>query len=97
MPAPISPPIAKGPLGSDLPAYLSNGVLGLRLRETIVQSGMALVSGFTGVHPERGIEGIAQAPFPFGVDLGVDGVWASDAPHAVEPVDQAHDFETGEL
>ncbi|AYV47704.1 glycoside hydrolase family 65 protein [Caulobacter flavus] len=97
MPAPASPPSAKGPLGNDLPAYLSNGLIGLRLRETVVHSGMALVSGFTGVHPERGIEAIAQAPFPFGLDLAVDGVWASDAPHAVEPIDQAHDFATGEL
>lgn len=94
---PISPPPAKGALGNDLPAYLSNGVIGLRLRETVVHSGMAVVGGFVGVHPERGVEAIARAPFPFGVDLAIDGVWASDAPQAVEPVEQVHDFATGEL
>lgn len=94
---PISPPPAKGALGNQLPAYLSNGLIGLRLRETVVGGGMALVGGFVGVHPERGVEAIAQAPFPFGVDLAVDGVWASETPQAVDPVEQAQDFATGEL
>ena len=94
---PISPPPAKGPLNGELPAYLSNGLIGLRLRETVVHSGMAVIGGFAGVHPERGIEAIAHAPYPFGLDLGIDGVWASDAPQAVEPLEQAHDFATGEL
>ncbi|MBO9707308.1 MAG: glycoside hydrolase family 65 protein [Caulobacter sp.] len=94
---PISPPPAKGARGAELPAYLSNGLIGLRLRETVIQSGMAVISGFVGVHPERGVEAIAQAPFPFGVDLAVDGVWSSDAPQAVEPLEQVQDFATGEL
>ena len=94
---PISPPPAKGALGDALPAYVSNGLIGLRVRETLTGGGMALLAGFVGVHPERGVEAIAQAPFPFGVDFAVDGVWASDAPQAVEPVEQAHDFATGEL
>lgn len=94
---PISPPPAKGALGKELPAYLSNGLVGLRIRETLIGGGMAVVGGFVGIHPVRGVEAIAQAPFPFGVDLAVDGVWASDTPQAVDPVDQAHDFATGEL
>lgn len=94
---PISPPPAKGALGNDLPAYISNGLIGLRLRETVIGGGMAVISGFVGIHPERGIEAIAQAPYPFGVDLAVEGVWASDTPQAADPIEQVHDFATGEL
>lgn len=55
---PISPPPAVGPRGSDLPAYLSNGMIGLRVRENPLEAGMCIVSGFSGEHPERLVEGL---------------------------------------
>jgi trehalose/maltose hydrolase-like predicted phosphorylase len=94
---PISPPAARGARGTDLPAYLSNGVIGLRVRENPLQTGMATLAGFVGEHPERGIEALALAPYPLGGDLAVDGVWIGDAPEGVDLIDQAHDFATGEL
>src|SRR4051812_21273339 len=94
---PISPPIETGPRGMDLPAYVSNGLIGLRIPETPLAGGMCIVSGFVGEHHERRIQAAAPAPYPLGADLAIDGLWASEAPGSVTPLDQAYDFATGEL
>lgn len=94
---PISPPVERGARGRALPAYVSNGVIGLRVRENPLQSGMCIVSGFVGEHHEKRIEAAAAAPYPLGGDIAIDGLWSADWPGSVEPVDQAYDFETGEL
>jgi trehalose/maltose hydrolase-like predicted phosphorylase len=94
---PIDPPVARGPRGRDLPAYVSNGLVGLRVRENPLSDGMAIVSGFTGEHHERHVEAAAAVPYPLGGDVAIDGLWASEQPECVEPIDQAYDFSTGEL
>lgn len=94
---PLSPPRARGNRGKDLPAYVSNGVIGLRVRENPFHAGMAIVAGLTGEHPERRIEAIAAAPYPLAGDIALDGLWMSDFPTEVVLVDQAYDFETAEL
>ncbi len=95
---PISPPTAVGSGGRfELPAYVSNGLVGLRIPELPLIDGFAMVSGFSGEHPEKGIEAAARAPFPLGGDLVLDGVALSSATYRVEIVDQAHDFASGEL
>lgn len=94
---PISPPAARGPRGADLPAYVSNGLIGLRVRENPWQAGMCIVSGFVGEHHEKRVEAAAAGPWPLGGDIALDGLWASDQPQAVEPLEQAYDFATGEL
>ena len=94
---PISPPPARGPRGADLPAYVSNGLIGLRVRESPLQAGMCIVSGFVGEHHEARVEAAAAGPYPLGGDIALNGLWASDQPEAVEPLDQAYDFATGEL
>ena len=94
---PISPPPARGPRGADLPAYVSNGLIGLRVRENPLQAGMCIVSGFVGEHHEVRVEAAAAGPYPLGGDIALDGLWASDQPQAVEPLEQAYDFATGEL
>ena len=93
----ISPPPAQGPRDGALPAYVSNGLIGLRVREVPLVAGMALVSGLAGEHPEREIEAGAEAPYPLAGDLGVDGVWLHDQPWAIRDLSQAYDFATGEL
>ena len=60
-------------------------------------AGLTLLSGYSGEHPQRRIEAIAVAPYPVAGDIQLEGVWLSDATHAVTVVDQAYDFETGEL
>ena len=97
MSIPISPPPVQGGAGDELPAYLSNGVIGLRVRDNPLTTGMTLVSGYTGEHPRHGIEAAAVAPYPVGCDLRLGGVWLSDAPQRAQILDQAYDFATGEL
>ena len=97
MTTPISPPPVQGGGRNELPAYVANGVMGLRVRAMPLIGGLSLVSGYTGEHPERGIEAIALAPFPVAGDIQLAGVWLSDSPHAVTVVDQTYDFGSGEL
>lgn len=59
---PLSPEPVSGPRDGDLPAYLGNGLIGIRVREVPLFTGMVLVSGLVGAHPERGIEAAAAAP-----------------------------------
>jgi hypothetical protein len=93
----ISPAAVQGGSQGELPAYLSNGVIGLRVRDSPLTAGMALVSGLTGRHPIRKIEAAALAPYPLAVDFAVDEVWMSDALHALRIIEQAYDFKTAEL
>ncbi|MBV8426946.1 MAG: glycoside hydrolase family 65 protein [Hyphomicrobiales bacterium] len=97
MDRPINPRPVKGGAGKDLPAYMSNGLVGLRIRDNPLVAGMTLLSGFSGEHPERKIEAAALAPYPIAGDISLDGVWMSDAPQCVRLVDQAYDFSTAEL
>ena len=97
MPHPESPPPITEYRPDFLPAYVSNGVVGLRVREMPLSAGMMLVSGYTGEHPIRRIEAAATAPYPCAGNLKVNGVWLSDMPHLVEVIDQSYDFSCGEL
>ena len=80
---PISPPPVKGGGRNELPAYVANGVVGLRVREMPLAAGLTLLSGYSGEHPQRRIEAIAVAPYPIAGDIQLGGVWLSDAAHAV--------------
>jgi trehalose/maltose hydrolase-like predicted phosphorylase len=97
MDAPISPPPVVGGGRNELPAYVSNGLLGLRVRDNPLVAGMTLVSGFSGEHAVRRIEAAARAPYPVAGDVCLNGVWMSEAPQAVAVIDQAYDFSMAEL
>ena len=71
---PINPPIVTASGAGEPPAYLSNGLIGLRVRELPLAAGMALLSGYSGEHPERRIEAAATAPYPIADDVG-NTVW----------------------
>lgn len=94
---PINPPTAYGDLGDELPAYVANGLIGLRVRPMALRAGMALISGYSGQHPVRRIEAAANAPYPLAGDLGLGGSWLSDADSAVSDLQQDYDFGSGEL
>ena len=94
---PLSPSIAKGGGTKELPAYLSNGVIGLRVRDNPLAAGMALLCGYAGLHPEKKIEAAAVAPYPLTGNLALNGVWLSDQPNRLTVIDQAYDFANGEL
>lgn len=95
--APLSPPRVSTTGTKELPAYLSNGLIGLRVVDIPLFPGIVMVNGFSGLHPVMQIEAAANAPYPLAGDLAVNGVWLVTAPHLVEFIDQAYDFETGEL
>jgi len=94
---PINPSIAKGGGNKDLPAYVANGVVGLRVRDNPLAAGMALLCGYVGLHPDKKIEAAAVAPYPLAANLALNGVWLSDQPNRLTVIDQAYDFANGEL
>ena len=97
MSTPISPPpVTKGGRG-DLPAYLSNGLVGIRVLDIPLLPGVVLVNGFSGLHPTAQVESTAQAPYPLAGDIAIDGVWLGAAPNQSNFVDQRYDFSNGEL
>ena len=97
MSGPLNPPVIKGSGKAELPAYLANGVVGLRVRDNPLAAGMALLCGYSGLHPEKKIEAAAVAPYPSAANLALNGVWLSDVPHQLRVIDQAYDFASGEL
>jgi trehalose/maltose hydrolase-like predicted phosphorylase len=97
MSEPLSPaPVTAGGTG-DLPAYLSNGLIGLRVLDVPLLPGIVLVNGFAGMDPGVQVEAAASAPYPIAGDLALDGVWLRNGPHQASFVDQRYDFSNGEL
>jgi len=94
---PISPPPLCAPRPGYLPAYLGNGLIGLRCPPIPFLDGTAMVNGFAGIDPSDGVEGFSRVPFPLAADLEIDGVRLSSAREHVRFVEQAYDFETAEL
>jgi len=94
---PLSPPEVVGSDRFALPAYISNGLIGLRLVEAPRGGGVAILNGFVGEHPEEAIEAAARSPFPLFGDLTIDGVSLSQSPELLDATRQSHDFATGEL
>lgn len=80
-----------------LPAYVSNGLVGLRIMDIPLLPGMAMVSGFAGLHPVVQVEAGAPAPYPLAGDLSVDRVWLSAAVQEARFAEQRYDFECGEV
>jgi hypothetical protein len=81
--------------GPRLPAYLSNGLVGVRVNENPLRAGMTLVSGFSGNRPFRHIEAAAVAPYPVAADIALGGVWMSDFPHRVRVQSQEYNIGAG--
>lgn len=97
MSTPLSPPPCKGPLGGELPAFVSNGLVGLRVRDVPIVSGMSMVAGFCGEHPTRNIEAAAATPYPLFAEVTLNGAVLSASGGGLEIVDQTYDFSNGEL
>jgi protein-glucosylgalactosylhydroxylysine glucosidase len=64
----------------DLPPYLSNGLIGLRLGSHPMADGVTVVSGLAAVDPAAGIQTFAQAPYPLALDIMVKRVSLAGAP-----------------
>jgi trehalose/maltose hydrolase-like predicted phosphorylase len=97
MSTPISPPAITEGGSNDLPPFVSNGFLGVRVVDIPLLPGVVLVNGFTGLHPVVEVEAIAEAPYPIAGDIGIDSVFLTSAPQQATFLDQRYDFATGEL
>ena len=97
MSQPISPPPVRDYRPEYIPAYIANGVVGMRCGRIPFLGGVAMVNGFAGLDVRDGLEGFARTPFPLGADLSLDGVLLSHAPQNVRFVEQRYDFSRAEL
>ena len=95
--SPISPPTVVDYVPSYLPAYISNGLIGLRVGRLPLTEGNCIVNGLVELDPVEDGEGFAQAPYPVAGDVEVDGLRLSWQPELVEFVEQTYDFSCGEL
>jgi trehalose/maltose hydrolase-like predicted phosphorylase len=94
---PLSPPPVTTDGRFELPAYVSNGMIGLRVLDIPLLPGVVLVNGFAGIHPTVDVEAAAQAPYPLAADLAVGKVWLRSFPQLATFEEQRYDFATGEL
>ena len=83
--------------GNDLPAYVGNGLVGLRVREVPLLPGSAILNGVVGLHAEELLEAAIPVPYPLCGDIGIGEAWLSEQPWAVSELEQGYDFATGEL
>jgi hypothetical protein len=79
-----------------LPAYLSNGLIGLRVGHIPLLYGIAMLSGFEGLDPATLVESFAPVPYPLGGDIQIGRIALSD-PGRARLREQRYDFSCGEL
>ncbi len=97
MSTPLDPEPATTTGRDELPAYISNGLIGIRVLDLPLLPGIVLASGYSGLHPEVQVEAAAQAPYLLAGDICVDGVWLTMDTQQAEFVDQHYDFSNGEV
>jgi trehalose/maltose hydrolase-like predicted phosphorylase len=97
----MSPPISPRPVRSwqpqFLPAYVGNGLTGLRVPRIPLLGGVAIVSGFAGVHPTDLVESFARAPYPLAGDVVVGHASLAEHTERATLLEQRYDFSCGEL
>lgn len=97
MSPPLSPPPFTDGAASNLPAYLSNGLIGLRVLDLPLMPGLVVVSGLAGVHPVAQVEAAASAPYPLAGDIRLGEMWLRLTPYGAQFRDQRYDFSCGEV
>lgn len=97
MATPISPSPVSDYRPEFLPAYVGNGVVGLRVPRVPQHDGLAILNGFAGIDGESGAEGFARVPYPLAGDLELNGVSLKSAPERAQLREQSYDFGRGEL
>ena len=94
---PLSPPPITDYRPEYRPAYVSNGLLGLRVGRIPFMEGLCMVDGLVERDPVEDGEGFARGPYPLWGDVAVDGQSLVSRPERARLVEQAYDFATGEL
>ena len=80
------------------PAYLSNGLIGIRPPANPLAQGKVEVGGFvsSSASPYL-VESLSPAPYPLGMDLRIDGISLLEHPEKIMVKRQTLDLATGEL
>ncbi len=94
---PLSPEPVTDVDEDHLPAYVSNGVIALRVPALAWIGGLAVLNGLAGLDPSARVEATPSLPSPLAGDLQLNGVWLSEAPQQAEAIEQRYDFACGEL
>ena len=79
------------------PAYLSNGLIGIRPGPNPLAPGAAAVSGYVYTHPVHRVECLAPAPYPLATDVAIGDASMLQQAERVTTRRQALDMATGEL
>ncbi|HEV7898025.1 MAG TPA: hypothetical protein VGP31_09310 [Planosporangium sp.] len=93
----ISPDPVTGWHTEYLPAYLSNGMMGMRVGKVPLTNGVAILNGVEGLDPANEVEAFARAPYPLAGDIGIGKTTLSASPERVTLHEQRYDFSCGEL
>jgi hypothetical protein len=94
---PISPSAVTEYQPEFLPAYVANGVVGLRVPRVPQVGGLAILNGLAGIDGDSGAEGFARVPYPLAGDLELNRVSLKSASERAELREQSYDFGRGEL
>jgi trehalose/maltose hydrolase-like predicted phosphorylase len=97
MAAPLSPDPVRDYRPEYIPAYIANGLVGLRCGRIPFRDGTSMANGFAGLDVNDGLEGFARTPFPLGADISVNQLRLSHVGHLVQFIEQRYDFATAEL
>jgi len=79
------------------PAYLGNGLIGVRLGKVPFQKGTVCVNGLVGCSEVNYVEAYAPAPFPLAAEIEIEGMNLSRHPDLVHIQRQTLDISCGEL
>ena len=79
------------------PAYLSNGLIGIRPGRNPLAKAQTCVSGFDFVHPTYNVECLSPAPYPLETDIRVGEMSLLKHPDLVKTLRQTLDTSCGEL
>ena len=80
-----------------IPAYLSNGMIGLRAGPFPLLGGIATLDGLASIQADERVVGFSRAPYPLAGDVGVDGYSLQALPQRAQLLEQVYDFGAGEL
>jgi trehalose/maltose hydrolase-like predicted phosphorylase len=94
---PISPSAVTQYQPEFLPAYVANGVVGLRVPRVPQVGGLAILNGLAGIDGDSGTEGFARVPYPLAGDLELNRVSLKSASERAQLREQSYDFGRGEL
>jgi protein-glucosylgalactosylhydroxylysine glucosidase len=79
------------------PAYLSNGLIGIRPGPDPLAKAQTYVSGFVFAHPAHWVESLSPAPYPLGTDIRVREISLLKRPDLLKIRRQTLDMSCGEL